>query len=84
MSNANDFHSYNVIYIVYDRKNENHWSLLSICYSLLGTETHVFFAYMFSCINKILLTFCTDVTVEEFFVHAVNIFIVNQRKDVFS
>ena len=27
MSNANDFRSYNVIYIVYDCKNENHWSL---------------------------------------------------------
>ena len=63
MSNANDFHSYNVIYIVYDYSEQKH---------------------MFSCINKILLTFCTDVTVEEFFVHAVNIFIVNQRKDVFS
>ena len=23
-----DFRSYNVIYIVYDHKNENHWSLL--------------------------------------------------------
>ena len=25
---TNDFRSYNVIYIVYSRKNENHWSLL--------------------------------------------------------
>ena len=24
---------------VYDRKNENHWSLLLICYSLLGIQT---------------------------------------------
>ena len=29
----------NVIYIVYDRKNENHWSLLITCYSLLGIQT---------------------------------------------
>ena len=27
---TNDFRSYNIIYIVYDRKNENHWSLLGI------------------------------------------------------
>ena len=32
---TNDFRSCNVIYIVYDRKNENHWSLLVIRYSLL-------------------------------------------------
>ena len=25
---TNDFHSYNGIYNVYDRENENHWSLL--------------------------------------------------------
>ena len=31
---TNDFRSYNVIYIVYDRKNENHWSLLITHYSL--------------------------------------------------
>ena len=24
---TNDFRSYNVIYIVYDGKNENHWSI---------------------------------------------------------
>ena len=35
---TNDFRSYNVIYIVYDRKNENHWSLLVIRYSLLITR----------------------------------------------
>ena len=37
---SNDFSSYNVIYIVYDRKNENHWSLLIIVthYSLLVTH----------------------------------------------
>ena len=29
----------NVIYIVYDRKNENHWSLLITHYSLLGIQT---------------------------------------------
>ena len=29
----------NVIYIVYDRKNENHWSLLITRYSLLGIQT---------------------------------------------
>ena len=31
----------NVIYIVYDRKNENHWSLLILItrYSLLGIQT---------------------------------------------
>ena len=28
----------NVIYIVYDRKNENHWSLLITHYSLLITH----------------------------------------------
>ena len=28
----------NVIYIVYDRKNENHWSLLITHYSLLITR----------------------------------------------
>ena len=37
----NDFRSYNVIYILYDRKNENHWSLLIIRYSLLGIQTPV-------------------------------------------
>ena len=26
---TNDFRSYNDIYIVYDCKNENHWSLLT-------------------------------------------------------
>ena len=36
---TNDFRSYNVIYIVYDRKNENHWSLLVTHYSLLGIQT---------------------------------------------
>ena len=35
---TNDFRSYNVIYIVYDRKNENHWSLLVTHYSLLITH----------------------------------------------
>ena len=30
-----DFRSYNVIYIVYDRKNKNHWSLVITRYSLL-------------------------------------------------
>ena len=33
-----DFRSYNVIYIVYDHKNENHWSLLIIRYLLLITN----------------------------------------------
>ena len=28
-----------VVYIVYDRKNENHWSLLNTRYSLLGIQT---------------------------------------------
>ena len=37
----NDFRSYNVIYILYDSKNENHWSLLIIRYSLLGIQTPV-------------------------------------------
>ena len=36
---TNDFRSCNVIYIVYDRKNENHWSLLVTHYSLLGIQT---------------------------------------------
>ena len=35
---TDDFCSYNVIYIVYDRKNENHWSLLIIRYALLITH----------------------------------------------
>ena len=30
---TNDFRSYNVIYIIYDRKNENHWH-----YSLFVTH----------------------------------------------
>ena len=38
---TNDFRSHNVIYIVYDRKNENHWSLLVIRYSLLITRNGV-------------------------------------------
>ena len=43
---------------VYDRKNENHWSLLIICYSLLITRNtnsfnmHVFIYYI------MLLAFC--------------------------
>ena len=32
---TDDFLSYNVIYIVYDRENENHWSLLITSISLL-------------------------------------------------
>ena len=36
---TNDFRSYNVIYIVYDRKNENRWSLLITRYSLLVIQT---------------------------------------------
>ena len=37
---TNDFSFYNVIYIVYDRKNENHWSLLIIVthYPLIVTR----------------------------------------------
>ena len=39
----NDFRSYNVIDIVYDRKNENHWPLLITRYSLiLGIQTPFF------------------------------------------
>ena len=32
---TNDFRFHNVIYIVYHRKNENHWSLLVIRYHYL-------------------------------------------------
>ena len=35
---TNDFRCYNVIYIVYNRKNENYWSLLITRYSLLITR----------------------------------------------
>ena len=35
---TNDFRSYNAIFIVYDRMNENHWSLLIIHYFLLITR----------------------------------------------
>ena len=35
---TNDFRPYHVIYIVYDHKNENHWSLLIIRYPLLITN----------------------------------------------
>ena len=35
---TNDFRSLNVIYIVYDCKNESHWSLLITHYSLLITH----------------------------------------------
>ena len=36
---TNDFRFLQFIYIVYDCKNENHWSLLIPCYSLLGIQT---------------------------------------------
>ena len=35
---TNDFRSSNVIYIVYDCKNESHWSLLITHYSSLITQ----------------------------------------------
>ena len=35
-----DFRSYNVIYIVYDHKNENHWLLVIIRYLLPLLITH--------------------------------------------
>ena len=35
---ANDFRSYNIIYVIYDRKNESNCSLLITHYSLLVTD----------------------------------------------
>ena len=37
---TNDFRFYNDIYIVYDRKNENLWSLLITHYLLLIARKH--------------------------------------------
>ena len=51
---TNDFLSYNVIYIVYDRKNENHWSLLIIRYLLLitwNTNSHIIYITQISQVH---------------------------------
>ena len=48
---TNDLRSCNVIYIVYDRENENHWSLLIIRYSLLITQNTLPYGNTYSCMN---------------------------------
>ena len=52
---TNDFRSYNVIYIVYDRiKNENHWSLL-ITWNINTQSFYAkeYFSFLVSNVHKI-------------------------------
>ena len=52
---TNKFRSYNVIYIVYGRKNENHWSISHALFITRNTNTRLYAISLVHLITSVLL-----------------------------